>query len=114
MATTSPKTFGDRLRLTRELRKLTQTELAEHSELTPAAISQLESGDRLPAFKSLTKLANALKTSASYLLGEQGTELPPELQAFFRDLDALDSSDVEKVREYATYLRSRSKSNQKK
>jgi len=99
------KSFGARLRVTREGENLSQSELAERAGLTPAAVSQIESGERLPAFKTLTQLAAALKTSVSFLLGESGTDLPPKLKAMFRDLEALSAKDVDKVRDYAAYLR---------
>lgn len=106
--------FAARLRATREAQRLNQTDLADRSGLTPAAISQLESGDRLPAFKTLVSLADALKTSVGYLLGEESAELPPTLRAFFRDLDKLAQSDVDKVRGYAAFLRSQDASSPKK
>lgn len=99
------KAFATRLRATRESQHLSQTDIAERSGLTPAAISQLESGDRLPAFKTLVTLADALKTSVGFLLGEESAELPPALKVFFRDLQHLDQSDVAKVRAYAAFLR---------
>ena len=54
----------------REL-KLTQTELAKEANLTPAAISQFESGTRKPSFKTLSSLSDALKVTTDYLLGEK-------------------------------------------
>jgi len=100
--------LGPRLRAIRKLRKLSQTDLAQRSGLTPAAVSQLESGERSPAFKTLSKLAEALETSVGYLLGEQGAELPPEFRAFFADLEQLGPSDIEKVFDYTAYLRAQS------
>jgi transcriptional regulator with XRE-family HTH domain len=113
MAEKPVKTFGARLRTFRELQKISQTELADRAGLTPAAISQLETDDRLPAFNTLISIANALQTTVGALLGEQEGQMPPELKAFFRDLDALDSDDVAKVRGYAAYLRSLAKTRPK-
>jgi transcriptional regulator with XRE-family HTH domain len=99
------KSFGARLRATRELQKMTQTELATRSGLTPAAISQLEGDERDPAFKTLTRLAAALGTSVGFLLGEQKPIVPPELRDFFQNLEELDPQDLVKVRDFTAYLR---------
>ena len=50
---------------------ITQTELAKQSSLTPAAISQFESGTRKPSFDTLSNLADALKVTTDYLLGKR-------------------------------------------
>jgi len=113
MPTPPASVFANLLRTTREAQGLTQTELADRSSLTPAAISQLEAGERLPAYKTLVALADALNTSAGYLLGEENTELPPPLKAFFRDLKELDAADMVQVRNYAAYLRSQAAHKQK-
>lgn len=101
--------FGKRLQQTREIKDLSQTELAARSDLTPAAISQLEAGDRLPSFKTLSSLAHALGTSVGFLLGEEDARLPSELKAFFRDLQELNSTDVKQLRDYAAFLKAQNK-----
>lgn len=103
------KTFGARLRTLRELQKLNQTDLANRADLTPAAVSQLEADDRLPAFKTLLNLATALDTTVGTLIGEEQQDLPPALKVFFRDLDSMSSEDVTRVKEYAAYLKSQAK-----
>jgi len=99
------RSFGTRLRAAREIQKMTQTELASRAGLTPAAISQLESDEREPAFKTLTRLAAALQTSVGFLLGEHRPILPPELKDFFQDLEKLEPRDLAKVRDFTAYLR---------
>ena len=47
---------------------ITQTELAKQSSLTPAAISQFESGTRYPSYTALSNLADALRVTTGYLL----------------------------------------------
>jgi len=105
LTTNTGKSFGARLRSARELKKLTQGELAARSGLTPAAISQLESDEREPAFKTLTRLAKALEMSVGALLGERKIILPPELKTLFQDLEQLEPEDLSKVRDFASYLR---------
>jgi transcriptional regulator with XRE-family HTH domain len=61
--------FSERLRIARELRKLSQAELAEKANLQPSAISHFESGRRSPSFQNLKALADALKITTDYLIG---------------------------------------------
>jgi transcriptional regulator with XRE-family HTH domain len=109
MANGETSDFGTRLRTTRVGASLSQTDLAERAGLTPAAISQIEAGERLPAFNTLSRLAAALKTSVGYLLGEQVAEVPPEMKAMFRDLDDLSPADREKVKGFAAFLNAQAK-----
>jgi transcriptional regulator with XRE-family HTH domain len=60
--------FPERLRAARELRKLSQSELAEKSGLQPSAIPHFEQGRRSPSFDNLKRLANALTVTTDYLL----------------------------------------------
>jgi transcriptional regulator with XRE-family HTH domain len=48
------------LRDCRELRGLSQTELAERTGLKPSAISHFETGQRAPSLANLIRLADAL------------------------------------------------------
>jgi Zn-dependent peptidase ImmA (M78 family)/transcriptional regulator with XRE-family HTH domain len=71
-----------RLRLARELANISQTELAAVASVTPAAISQFESGDSRPSEDTLGLLAGALGVPVAFLL------LPVEdtHEGFFRSL----------------------------
>jgi transcriptional regulator with XRE-family HTH domain len=100
--------FGVRLKKSREQKGWSQTDLAQKSGLTPAAISQIEADDRQPSFKTLSSLAAALGISVGYLLGEE-PELPSELKAFFRDLDRLNATDVQQLMNFAAFLRDQAK-----
>lgn len=64
-----PRHFHQRLRLIREVRGLSQSELARSAEMQPSAIAHFESGRRLPSFENLRALAIALRCTADYLLG---------------------------------------------
>jgi transcriptional regulator with XRE-family HTH domain len=99
--------FAKRLKLTRQRQQLTQAQLAERGGLTPAAISQLEAGERLPAFMTIVTLAKTLGTTPNDLMGMEGHGLDPslrELQGLFRDLKEMSPGDVEKVKAFAAYL----------
>ena len=64
-----PRHFHQRLRLIREVRGLSQSELARSAEMQPSAIAHFESGRRLPSFENLRALAIALRCTSDYLLG---------------------------------------------
>jgi ribosome-binding protein aMBF1 (putative translation factor) len=61
--------FAERLRAARELRKMSQSDLAEKSGLLPSAISHFETGRRSPSFANLKALSDALKVTTDYLIG---------------------------------------------
>lgn len=53
--------YGRAVRIVRSARKLTQSQVAESSGLSPAYISLVESGDRQPSIKALKSLCGALR-----------------------------------------------------
>jgi len=70
-------TVGERLRLARERRVLTQADLAERAKVTVVAISRIENGhlDGPPRQSTVRRLARALKVDPAWLLfGEQTNE----------------------------------------
>jgi transcriptional regulator with XRE-family HTH domain len=64
-----PNIFAERLRAVREMRELSQSELAEQADLQASAISHFENGRRSPSFANLKALADALKVTTDYLIG---------------------------------------------
>ena len=94
--------------------KMTQTQLAEKATLTPAAISQFESGARKPSFDTLSSLADALKVTTDYLLGkkEQGYDdllADPRVSVMFRGIMELSEKDKETMFEFYEFLKSKNK-----
>ena len=70
-------TFGKRLREARDLRQLSQSELADQARMPVAMISHFETGVRGSASAdNLVKLANALEVSIDYLLGRTDDPVP--------------------------------------
>jgi len=72
------KTFSDRLRHARQLRGLTQSELARSCGLSQGAISNYESASRKTA-KEVFRLADILQVSAAWLAtgaGPMEQEIP--------------------------------------
>lgn len=60
--------FAARLASLREMRGLTQQEVADKAELKPAAISHFETAKRTPCLGNLMKLCTALRCSPNDLL----------------------------------------------
>lgn len=65
--------FSVRLRAARDLRGLSQSQLAQEASLETTSISHFESGSRKPSFDNLRKLAVALRVTTDYLLGLSDT-----------------------------------------
>ncbi len=108
--------IGKRIKETREKIGYNQAKLALEADITPAAISQIESGDRTPSTPILRRLATALQVSADYLLGATDkSELKDMLQdqsvqKFFRGFQELSESDKQFVQKQVDLLKSQSKS----
>lgn len=66
---TGTEVFPLRLRAARELRQLSQGEVAHKAGLQASAISHFETGTRKPSFDNLRRLADALSVTTDYLLG---------------------------------------------
>lgn len=65
--------FRDRLRAARELRGMSQSELATQAKLPASSIAHFESGGRKPSFDNLRRLGIALMVTTDYLLGRVDT-----------------------------------------
>jgi transcriptional regulator with XRE-family HTH domain len=61
--------FAERLRSVRDLRKMSQSDLAEKTGLMSSAVSHFETGRRSPSFANLKALSDALKVTTDYLIG---------------------------------------------
>ena len=64
-------TLGERIRLKRCEHGLSMRELGERLGITVTAVSRYESGQREPSLDMLLRLADALGTTVSYLLGQE-------------------------------------------
>lgn len=99
------KSFGQRLRLLREQRGLTQRDLAERINTQIAQISRYENGLYLPGPETLIEISSILHTSLDQLLlgkeSQQGTSAAPVrnllLLERLSDLDQLPREDQEVV-----------------
>lgn len=90
-----------------------QSELARRADVTNAAISQIEKGDRLPSFIVSRKIAEAFNISVAELTGDSSlstTEINEEAQVFFRkfgDLSGLSKTDQEMIKTIIARLKER-------
>jgi transcriptional regulator with XRE-family HTH domain len=92
--------FPARLKRARDLRKLSQSELAERARIPASSISHFEAGARKPSFDSLRRLATALEVTTDYLLGrvEDVASAGAEGDQLFRDLQNLSEHDRETMK----------------
>lgn len=65
--------FGERLKKTREMRGLTQLELHWTSNVSTAAIANIETGKTNPTLETALALAEGLKMPLSYFVQDYGT-----------------------------------------
>ena len=98
----------------REL-KMTQTELAKVANLTPAAISQFESGTRKPSFNTLSSLSDALKVTTDYLLGKEEKRYDdlladPKVSLMFRGMMEFTERDKDILYEFYAFLKRKAES----
>lgn len=102
--------FPRRLRAAREMRALSQLELAERARLQQAAVSHYESGARRPSLRNLRRLSEALEVTTDYLVGRAEKPDPPPSsdEPLFRDFQSLTSADRELARELVAQLARRS------
>ena len=67
--------FGERLRVLRQAKGLTQKQLALQLGLSKSVVSSYENGFRYPSFDVLIKIASVFSTTTDYLLGVGHDEL---------------------------------------
>lgn len=102
-----PEVFPERLRKVRELRQLSQAELATRAGLQPSAVSHFETGARRPSFDNLRRLANALEVTTDYLLGRSDSIIGKADDVLYRDIERLSASDREVARTIVAQLAAR-------
>lgn len=111
MSTASEKSFPERLLAARQLRKLSQSELAYKAGLQPSAISHFETGRRAPSFDNLKTLSTALEVTTDYLLGRVDD---PHLQGevadkLFRHAQRMSQQDLDTLTSFAEMLAKKQK-----
>lgn len=100
--------FAARLKAARELREMSQGDLAEKSKLPPSSVSHFEANKRKPSFDNLKKIAGALHVTTDYLLGRTDNPEPPaEADVLFRDAQKLSDKDRELAMDFIKMLADR-------
>ncbi len=104
--------FGKRLREARDLRELSQSELADRARIPVAMISHFETGVRGSASAdNLVKLANALEVSIDFLLGRADDPTPrdgPVQASLLRTLGNKSLAEIEAVTRIAEAMTNKS------
>jgi transcriptional regulator with XRE-family HTH domain len=100
--------FPERLKAARELRKLSQGEIASRANLPPTSISHFESGSRKPSFDNLRRLAQALGVTTDYLLGlADQPEVSTSADPLYRHGQQLSSQDRDLADQFLRILAER-------
>ena len=101
-----PDVFPEKLRRAREIRQLSQAELAARAKLQPSAVSHFETGTRRPSLDNLRRLADALSVSIDYLVGrsESIDGIAQTADILYRHIEQLSASDREVVNTIAKQL----------
>ena len=107
-------TIGERIKLLRTEKGLTQTELAKVLNVARSTLSQYESNQRTPSDDMKLKLSNIFNVSVYYLLGKTDIknylEDPNVTIALHSDETSLDYSDLsdeakKEVQDFIEYVR---------
>lgn len=89
--------LGSNMERLRKIKRMTTVELASLAGVKPQFISQIENGKRTPSLKILQKIANALNTTTSELLGETPENIDADLRRLVDAAEGLNSQQVDVV-----------------
>lgn len=93
--------FGNRVKMLRIEKRLTQKQLADQVGVAVSAISSYESGNRYPSYEVLINLARIFHVSTDYLLG-----LNKRIEI---DVSGLEEEEIDAVTQIVTLLRNHNK-----
>ena len=101
----------ERIRLKMMEKGLTQAQLARNAGITPAALSQIINGARVPSSPILLKLATALSVSVDFLLGNadesrlQDVLENEQIQVLYREFSGLGREDQDQIIDMIEFLK---------
>jgi transcriptional regulator with XRE-family HTH domain len=94
----SSEDFRANLRRFRDVRGLTQSEMADRAGIRAASVSHFETGQRAPSLETLVKLADALNVTVDALLGRAPAESSVKVDPVFLQASSADMQTLETVR----------------
>jgi transcriptional regulator with XRE-family HTH domain len=94
----SSSTFGQRLRLLREEKKMVQKEVAVLLDVSQSTIGKYETDQRTPSPDAIIKLAIFFDVSTDYLLGH--SEIQNPLKSEYPNLPVEAVKEIEEFRKY--------------
>ena len=98
--------FNENLRLARERKGISQKNIAENIGVAKSTYSLYESGNREPNVQTIKKIADFLNVSADELLGID--DEPQTIAAHF-DGDEYTEDELEEIRNFAAFVKSKRK-----
>lgn len=91
--------FGEKLKLLREEKNLTQNDLAKLLNVSKANISRYESGIRQPSIETIIRIAKFFNVSIDWLFGRSNIKSFSSVSGKPRDFDSLDLEILEFIKE---------------
>ncbi len=104
-----------RIKEAREGRGMNQAQLAQKAGITPAAISQIEKGERVPTTPVLKRIADVLQLSLDFLAGRTDESKLEDLlqnenlKAFYKGFKNLNPEDQETIKKNIEFLKYKSR-----
>lgn len=101
---------GERIRLLREQKGLSQTQLAIRVGYEGrTAISKVEKGERKIQVELIPKFAEVLGTTPEYLMGWKEEPISPAMQALIDDVKTLSDEECKQITEFLAFVTSKRK-----
>lgn len=98
--------FNENLKIARERKGISQKEMAENIGVAKSTYSLYESGNREPNVQTIKKIADILNVSADELLGIE--DEPQTIAAHF-DGNEYTEDELEEIKNFAAYVKSKRK-----
>lgn len=104
------------MKLIREMKKLTQQEVAEYLNLTRQSYNYYELGKRSPDMETLVKLADLYNVSIDYLLGRSTLEndIASKNNTLFTKINLADDETKSHVEQFLNFLLQQKQEDDKK
>jgi transcriptional regulator with XRE-family HTH domain len=101
--------LADRLKAARDIRGLSQKELARKVGFPASSISHFEAGSRKPSLENFRSLAEALAVNADFLLGRISSPIGEQslIDPLYRTLQQLSAEDRDLVEDFVHMLKMR-------